>query len=723
MIIPALLMAPTTSLCRGIAFCLVTLLVQTVTAQSDIERLSSGEWRERNQVAAALLARSATLGSAEIDALWAVATPEFPVGDRGSVAVREGYVASAAAKAVVRVRHLDRESASLAPRGVADLVIPFSPAVLAALVIEARPGELPAERFDACLDAALHAADSSERLVIGRLLARYGPRGLRALQARLAVDAPGRSSSNSRLVLMGAMDLLGAPGRAVILEYANDSDPQMRRSAWLTLSGSTAQPGELPRAAAAVVTDPECVGEALGVLETNADGLDEATWRVLADACQGDGPSLSRTLAALAALSPGKQRVAVVVAALEHLLVQRRDSVPLELLLPALARHVDVPSESLRAALLVVATNGEKAFREAAVDILHAVANRDDGTLGALLADPALSLDALRRVSSAEPRRWEPTAVGEQLDRAFQDAVRAAPSATRVATARGFSAQPLRVQFPGLVAWLRGELQSGDGERRTHALEAIAVYGRDLPDLLPDLKAMLPGPSAKREEVWSALVAVAPGELPGALVAGAVPAASPWRERVVGLPQAELEALWQHSRAKVRESAASWLSLDPAAVAAFGRGLLHDDRKVRYYSECGLVTASRRQLLPESLRDSMAASLRQRLADAEREPKQRLDAARTLKALALLQPNDLVAMVELDSWLSDGLIQAWHSSTGFGEPPLPTRADVYYAVEKMMPAQVPPAVVTWIEAVAARTDPLYGPFEGHFRALRLRLAR
>jgi hypothetical protein len=645
------------------------------------------------------------------------------VEDRGRIAVREGYVSSAAAKAVLQIRHLDRESASSAPRGVADLVIPFSPAVLAALVIEARPGELPAERFDACLDAALHAADPIERLVIGRLLARYGARGLRALQARLAVDAPGRSSLNSRLVLMGAMDLLGAPGRAMILEYTNDPDPQLRRSAWLALSGSTAQPGELQRAAAAVVADPECVGEAMGVLETNADGLDDATWRVLADACQGDGPSLSRTLAALAELSPGKRRVAAVVAALEPLLVQRRDSVPLELLLPALARQVDVPSEPLRAALLILATTGEKAFREAAIDILQAAAKRDDATLGALLADPALSLGALRRVSSTEPRRWEPTSVAEQLDRAFHDAVRAAPIGTRVATARGFSAQPLQVQVPGLVGWLRGELQSGDSERRTQALQGIAAYGRELPELLPDLKALLPGPRDEREAVWSALVAVAPGELPGALVAGAVPATSPWRERVDGLPQAELEALWKHSRAKVREAAASWLSLDPAAVAAFGRGLLHDDRKVRYYSERGLAKASHLQLLPESLRDSIAASLRQRLADPDREPQQRLDAARTLSALVLLQPNDLVAIVQLDPWLSDGLIQAWNSATGFGEPPSPTRADVYYAVGKLMPAQVPAPVVTWIEAVAARTDPLSGPFENHFRALRLRLAR
>ncbi|MCU0867794.1 MAG: hypothetical protein MUC36_28750 [Planctomycetes bacterium] len=707
---------------RCVAICVIALSTHSIAAQSDIERLAAQDWRQRNQAAVALLARSATLESAEVDALWSLATPEFPTGDRPTIVVHSQPTSSSASRAIEQIRHLERDDASLAPRVGSDLVIAFSPAALAALVLEARLGELPAERFDACLDAALHAADPSERHLVGRLFARSGARGLGALQARLTAGSPGRSSQNSRLSLIAAMDLFGDSGRAAILALTNDPDPDLRRSAWLALSGLPTGPGELQRAAASVLADAECAGEALGVLASAVGGLDQATWRVFAKACQSDGPSLSRALTALNALRPDTSPAAEVVAALEQLVVQRWDSAPRDLLLRALARQVKVPSEALRAALLVIAASDEKTLREQAVAFLLSAADRDDDALGALLADPAAWGAPLRAAAAIGPQRWDPATLRVHLDKAFLETVRAAPVAERVAIARAFSQQPLRVQSPGIVAWLRAELQAGDGTRSAQALQVIAAHGRELPELLPDVKAMKAGQRGNNEEVWLALVALEPEALPGALVSGAVGAASS-RDSVMGLPQEELESLWKHPRAKVRAAAASWLSRDPGAWASFGRGVLHEDRRVRYYSENGLDRSLRLRLLPESLCDSIEASLRERLESLMHDPLQRLDAARTLKCLERLRPGDLVSMVELDAWLDEGVIAQWHSAVDTGEPPLPTRADVYYAVVKMPLAQVPAPVVEWIEAIAVRGEPRHSTFENHFRALRLRWAR
>lgn len=517
------------------------------------------------------------------------------------------------------------------------------------------------------------------------------------------------------------MDLFGAAGRAAILKLTNDPDPELRRSAWLALSGLPTRPDELQRAAASVVTDAECAGEALGVLVTAAGDLDAATWRVFAAACQSDGPSLSRALIALVALRPGALPSPEVVASLEQLVTRGWEVAPRELVLRALTQQVKVPSESLRAALLVIASSDEAALRDQAIAILHSAARRDDGALGALLADPAKWSGSLRRAAAGEPSAWEPAALRQHLDAAFQQTIGAVPIGERLTVARSFSRQPLRGQSPAIVAWLREELQAGDGRRAAQALQVIAEHGRELPELLPDVRTVWSGRS-KSEEVWLALVALAPEELPGAVVAGALGEASP-RYSVVGLPQEQLEALWQNPQAEVRAAAASWLSLDAGAWASFERGLFHVDRKVRYHSERGLHHSAGLRLLPDSLTDSLEARLRERLADPMRDPLQRLDAARTLVCLKRIQPEDLVAMVEFDSWLHEGVIDQWNSEIAGGEPPLPTRADVYYEVLKMPPAQVPKPVVRWIEDIAARGEPGHDRFESHFRALRLRLAR
>lgn len=712
---------------RAARLSVAVLLSLRVAAQTpDVEGLSAPDWRARNAAATRLWDAAASLPPAAIDALWGVADSADDF-DWAAPNVRGEARAAGGALAVLAPVELPVALVDFVPHAARDLVVGFSPQVLAALVLQ-RVGRVPSrERMLLAIELATNSRTTPGFEVLCDLVATMGTAAADELRARLASPDPRWAARRPSLAMARVLVRLGEPGVEALRGLLAPTAPVPgQRSALLAFGEFEAErtAADLAAFARLVRVREEVADEALGALRRREreDAMGGAA-REFAAGCRAPAPAeRRRCLAALAHLRLGGAASAVAASACgQALAVADGDEVPLAI--GALACHVraGVP-EDVRERLLAIAAEPATESGRRARSCLFAAADTDPAVLAALLADGeglarevvARALWSISHLLGNEPLREACTAA------AFGELRRLAPP-EQAAFVRALASPALPRVFRGLKALVQGELESRDAARVDAGAAIAATFAVELPTLAPVLDRLVDAEEGASEAVRSAWIHFHPEALPDAVRGQRVPRPAPWTSQAFAgrMDHAAVARLLTSGRAAVREDAAAWLASDPVPAARWLAELAAGaDLRLGLWGLNGL-----RRAAPALQADAAACDELERIlrAGPAGDPKlwTVLSVTAALSAIHRLQPADLEPVLAYVWRFEPG--GQWNSAVG-GEPDITrlvkpwTQWGVFRAVEQ---SGATPAVLRLLEEYGGEGAPQKAAANDLGRACRL----
>ena len=690
-----------------------------------VAALSSKDWHERNQAAAALCAQANKLSRAVQSSLWQVVVDDVSFFEKRTFQSFERRLTPRDWSGEVRAEGYFAVPEVQVPASASDLAVPIDRQVLALLVLQQITNP-HLQDLSACLKAAENENSPAASQMLYALLGRYGDAATKQFAKRLI---PGVTRFLGGKELVGMMSLLphlGESGWSLLHDMATAEDqPMMRRAAMRVIGMSKRDVDVDLFVARRMLSDPEAVAEACGVLVYQpASDEDPALVDYLIKAFAREERSQRMRILAILAYADLRGRAAQVRTSFLVRALGSDELQVAELALTGLQRTVrqtqwELSQPAALQKLIGVARGGNEVAMQA-IALLRQLAVKDDRLMARLLDDEILAVGDLRKVYRRYPAM--PPAAEKRLDEAFRKAVCVGDGENQVRLARAFVKMPWLQVVPAAIDLLRAELQSGDAERVAGVSSVVSSAPKLCAELAPQLRELT---GSEQQEVqraaWLGLVWLVPEELPAAIEAKHVGRWDARRGALLGpAPRAKLIALFDNWDKDIQAAAVKFLARDPAALPDLIAGLQHTSDVVR--KECLLALPRRIPAQHRALFEQATKRLRTRLADTSAVWSERMESARMLMELVAVASSDVDVLCGLAGKLKLGKVpQKWNSSVGLTGDPLflpPTRWEVFTEVERLPATN---ATIAWLQQ-AANADKSHA-FRGSCRDLLLRFLR